>query len=120
MTRLEQPDARQTHRPGVPMERSPSPAGEAHWKEPERQPERADLTHRVELDRLTPVFGTAQPPRGIAGRIRKLAYRIPEHKARHWMTLLLADRVEVTAHRIKRLLPIALPLFAFWLIRRGR
>src|SRR3954462_5139499 len=112
------PDADPKDRPGVPMEHAPSPAGAAWWREPERQHERPELTRRVQLGRLTPVFGSAQPPRGIAGSIRRAAYRIPEHKARHWMLLLLADRIETLSHRIKRTLPLALPLAAFWLIRR--
>jgi hypothetical protein len=42
-----------------------------------------------------PVFGTAQPPRGLSGALRRRAYAIPEHRARHWALLLLADRVDV-------------------------
>ena len=45
--------------------------------------------------RPTPVFGTAQPPRGLCGALRRRAYAIPEHHARHWALLLLADRVDV-------------------------
>jgi len=100
------------------MEHAPSPAGAAWWREPERQHERPELTRRVQLGRLTPVFGSAQPPRGIAGSIRRAAYRIPEHKARHWMLLLLADRTEVLAHRARKVLPIAVPAVGLWLFWR--
>ena len=32
----------------------------------------------VEIDHLTPVFGTAQPPRGLSGVLRRAAYGIPD------------------------------------------
>ncbi len=75
-------DANPAHRPGVPKkERS--------------------------ID--TPVFGTAQPPAGLAGAIRRYAYKFPDHWMRHWSTLLFADRVDVWEHRAQRmrgLLPV--------------
>jgi MYXO-CTERM domain-containing protein len=46
------------------------------------------------------VFGTAQPPYGLSGALRRGAYAIPEHRARHWMLLMLADRVELVEHRL--------------------
>jgi len=49
----------------------------------------------MELGALTPVFGTAQPPAGLSGILRRMAYRVPEHRPRHWMPLMLADRVDV-------------------------
>jgi hypothetical protein len=51
---------------------------------------------------LTPVFSSAVPPRGLSGVMRRRAYAIPEHKARRWMTLLLADRVDVWEGRLGR------------------
>lgn len=82
-------------RPGVPMETSPRPAEGSHWTTPPRQPARRGRLRRKGLRRLTPVFGTASPPRGVSGLIRRIAYRIPEHRARHWMLLLTADRIDV-------------------------
>ncbi|HEY8368524.1 MAG TPA: hypothetical protein VIM86_04340, partial [Thermodesulfobacteriota bacterium] len=87
------------NRPGVPLARTPAPVGEAHWDEPERQAPQPHLV-RMELGRLTPVFGTAQPPRGLSGAIRRAAYRIPEHRARRWLLLLAADRVEAYGGRL--------------------
>ncbi len=54
---------------------------------------------------LPPVYGTAQPPRGLSGLLRKTAYSYPDHLVRHWMVLLLADRVDVWEHRLRRSLP---------------
>lgn len=65
---------------------------------------------------VPPVFGTSVPARGLAGAIRKAAYRYPDHWARHWMMLLFADRVDSAAHRTWKLLPFAAPAAVFgWL-----
>jgi hypothetical protein len=42
--------------------------------------------------------GTAQPLRGLSGVLRRAAYRMPEHEARHWALLLVADRVDAVEH----------------------
>jgi hypothetical protein len=81
-------------RPGIPRERfAPDETG-AHWTFPERQPERWPRERSVEHRFLTPVFGTACPPRGISGAMRKYAYRYSEARAAHWLILLAADRVD--------------------------
>ncbi len=59
---------------------------------------------RLGLKRLTPVYGTANPPHGVAGSMRRWAYRYPEDLARHWMLLLMADRVDVAEDRLGSLL----------------
>lgn len=87
-------------RPGVPMEAEPTAAPGAHWAEPTRQPGAEHALHRVELERATPVFGTAQPLHGLSGVLRARAYAIPEHFARHWLMLLVADRVDVVEDRV--------------------
>ena len=63
-----------------------------------------------DIGQLTPVFGTCQPPRGLSGLMRRAGYKIPEHKAGRWMTLLLADRVDVWESRVRRH-PILTALF---------
>ncbi|HEX5387418.1 MAG TPA: hypothetical protein VFW66_11990 [Gemmatimonadales bacterium] len=83
-------------RPGIPKERQPpSPAEGAHWTEPAQQTPTVPIQKRVGLTHLTPVFGTMQPPHGLSGVLRKAAYKIPEHRAPHWLLLLVADRVDV-------------------------
>jgi hypothetical protein len=102
----------------------PRPVGCAHWEEPERQPDPGNILRRESLDELTPVFGTAVPPRGISGWMRRIAYRIPEHHTKHWLVLLLADRMDALEHNPVRLIPIiGVPLVAgvLWSARaRGR
>lgn len=89
------------NRPGVPMEAAPQTEGDERGRAaPPQQPRADEHLHRAGIDEPTPVFGTAQPPRGLSGLIRRGAYRIPEHYARHWMLLLLADRVDVLEDRL--------------------
>jgi hypothetical protein len=67
----------------------------AHWEFPERQPEKWPRERSIEHAFLTPVFGTAQPPKGLSGVIRKFSYaRFSEGRAAHWLLLVLADRVD--------------------------
>lgn len=67
----------------------------AHWEFPERQPEKWPRERSIEHAFLTPVFGTAQPPKGLSGAIRTLSYRrFSEGRAAHWLLLVLADRVD--------------------------
>jgi hypothetical protein len=89
------------NRPGVPKLRLPPKLLKGAHEQIKRQPRtRKAPTKRVELKQLTPVFGTAQLPHGLSGLIRRLAYRLPEHEARHWLLLLTADRIDVLGHRL--------------------
>jgi hypothetical protein len=118
-------DRRPEDRPGVPMETEPRPAEGAHWREPERQRSDVLVLKRAGLAELTPVFGTTLPPRGLSGLLRRAAYRIPEHHARHWALLLLADRIDVLEHRVREpgtarwVVLGAAALGAVWLGRRA-
>jgi hypothetical protein len=82
------------NRPAVPMEKTPPHGTGAHWDEPERQIPRVKVFRSVEHKGLTPVFGTACPPKGLSGLIRKYAYKLSEEKKSHWLLLLFADRVD--------------------------
>jgi hypothetical protein len=82
-------------RPSVPRLQFHEDLSGAHWEFPERQPERWPRERSIEHAFLTPVFGTAQPPTGLSGAIRKLSYRrYSEGRAAHWLLLMLADRVD--------------------------
>ena len=96
-------DAARDARPGIPKERRPpEPVGNSHWLVPDRQEPAVPVLMHATRTELTPVFSTALPPKGLSGAIRRLAYRIPDHRARHWMLLLLADRIDVQEHRLGR------------------
>jgi hypothetical protein len=60
-----------------------------------QQPVDIEVFRSVERPTITRVFGTSTPPRGLSGAIRRLAYKYSEATLSHWMTLILADRVDV-------------------------
>ena len=81
-------------RPSYPKLQYPAETG-AHWEFPDRQPETAPRERSIEHAFLTPVFGTAQPTKGLSGAIRKYSYATySEGRAAHWLLLVLADRVD--------------------------
>lgn len=81
-------------RPAFPRERRDLDSG-AHWVLPEQQPELSPRERSIEHERLTPVFGTAQPMKGASGLLKKLAYaRFSEGRAAHWLLLVASDRVD--------------------------
>jgi hypothetical protein len=89
-------------RPAVPRERFDPGASGAHWDFPERQEERWPRERSIEHKFLTPVFGTACPPKGLSGVLRKVAYaRYSEGRAAHWLTLLAADRVDAVESHLR-------------------
>lgn len=91
-------------RPAVPMEDFDPGATSAHWHFPERQPQKWPREMSPEHGILPPVFGTACPPRGISGAIRRYAYTLSEGRTSHWLLLMLADRVDVLESRVESVL----------------
>jgi hypothetical protein len=82
-------------RPSVPREKRQPDLSGAHWETPDRQPENYPRERSMEHGMLTPVFGTAQPPHGVSGRLRRLSYRrYSEAQLAHWLLLMAADRVD--------------------------
>lgn len=88
-------DLDSANRPAVPKERTPPRLEGVHWDVPEQQPVRVEILHSIERPGITPVFGTAVPPSGLSGVIRRRAFRRSENDLRHWLLLLAADRVNV-------------------------
>jgi hypothetical protein len=83
-------------RPSVPREQFDPNLSGARWEYPDLQPETWPRERSVEHAGLTPVFGTAQPPHGLSGAIRRFSYATySEARTAHWLLLMLADRVEV-------------------------
>jgi hypothetical protein len=83
-------------RPGVPRDKAPQ-LGVEHLYPPtiEQQAARDRIHKSTEHARLTPVFGTSCPPRGLSGWLRDAAYKWSEGRLARWLTLLFADRVNV-------------------------
>jgi len=92
-------------RPSYPKLRLQPDLTGAHWRFPERQPERSPRERSIEHRFLTPVFGTAQPAHGLSGRVRRLAYaRWSEARNAHWLALIVADRIDVHESAVNALL----------------
>ncbi len=60
-----------------------------------RQSSPVPVLHSTEREGLTAVYGTSVPPAGLSGRLRRVAFRWGEADLRHWLVLLLADRIQV-------------------------
>ena len=65
-----------------------------------QQPQHIEILRSIERPNITRVFGTSTPPSGLSGAIRRYAYKFSEATATHWMSLLLADRVNVIEGKI--------------------
>lgn len=87
-------DADPENDPAYPMRKH---AGEEHegytWERPQQQPESVEILKSVERPNLTAAFGTASPPEGVNGAIRKFAFRYSESSYGRWLPLVLADRI---------------------------
>ena len=74
-------DRRIEDRPGHPLEQP-------------RPPQRSTATD-------LPAYADTIPLKGLSGLLRRLAYRWPDWKPRKWMTLMLADRVDVLESKLR-------------------
>jgi len=79
------------------------------WKRPTLQ--KVDVELLLSTERPTPsaVFGSKNPPRGLSGMIRRYAFRHSENEFKHWLPLLLADRVDVIEGMIEDLVHMKFP-----------
>jgi hypothetical protein len=94
-------------RPSVPKLQFQEDFSGAHWEFPDRQPETWPRERSIEHKFLPPVFGTACPPKGVSGAIRKFSYaRYSEARAAHWLLLLLADRVDAWESHLRSFLTL--------------
>lgn len=65
------------------------------WARPPQQQAHVEILTSIERNNLPAVFGTATPPRGVSGMIRRQAFRYSESQWAHWLMLMAADRVNV-------------------------
>jgi hypothetical protein len=94
-------------RPSVPRERLDLALFGNHGEHPDRQPEKWPRERSVEHTQLPPVFGTAQPPKGLSGAIRKYSYvKYSEAQAAHWLLLMAGDRVDVLESALRSFLTL--------------
>jgi hypothetical protein len=82
-------------RPGVPNDKAPMLGAEALYPAITPQIPRHKIHKSTEHAKLTPVFGTSCPPRGLSGKLRDIAYKFSEGRLSRWLTLMFADRVDM-------------------------
>jgi len=89
-------DADPENEPTYPMKHY---TGDDHqrlnYDRPTQQPIDIEVLHSNERPNVSAVFGTVAPPSGVSGAIRRFAFRYSEGSWNHWLSLLLADRVNM-------------------------
>ena len=89
-------DADPENEPTYPMKNY---TGDDHqrlkYQRAEQQPDSVEILMSTERPEITRVFGTSVPPSGLSGAIRRYAFSHSEDRYRHWLPLILADRVNV-------------------------
>lgn len=65
------------------------------YERSKQQMPREEVLHSNERTGITRVFGTSSPPSGLSGYLRRYAFKFSEGSSAHWLTLLMADRVNV-------------------------
>ena len=89
-------------RPSYPKLRYAPDTTGAHWEFPERQPEQEPRERSIEHAFVTPVFGTAQPLKGLSGVVRRYAYRrFSEGRLAHWLLLIVGDRIDAWGSHLR-------------------
>jgi hypothetical protein len=81
----------------------------AQWTRPTQQQPDVELLQSVEHKQTPAVFGTASPPRGISGMMRRAAFRWTESHWAHWMLLMGADRVDMVEGLVEDLAHARIP-----------
>lgn len=66
-----------------------------NYDRPTQQTRTVEILHSNERPTITAVFGTSTPPKGLSGQLRRHAFKYSEGNWNHWLTLLLADRVDM-------------------------
>ncbi len=87
-------DADPENEPTYPMKNY---TGDDHnrinYERSEQQPPTVEILVSTERPAITRVFGTSAPPSGLSGMIRRYAFKHSEDRYRHWIPLILADRI---------------------------
>jgi hypothetical protein len=89
-------DANPENEPTYPMKSyNGSDHDRLNYERAPQQPVNIEVLHSNERPGVTRVFGTSTPPSGLSGMLRRHAFKYSEGKSQHWLTLILADRVNV-------------------------
>ena len=89
-------DANPENDPTYPQRDRSADAGLAtNWQRPTAQESEVEVLQSMEYVHRPAVFGTASPPSGLSGVMRRGAFRWSESNWLHWLILMGADRVNV-------------------------
>ncbi len=66
-----------------------------NYDRPTQQPQTVEVLHSNERPSVSAVFGTTVPPEGLSGKLRRHAFKYSEGNWNHWLTLILADRINM-------------------------
>jgi len=87
-------DADPKNEPSYPMKHY---TGDDHkrinYERADQQPIDMEVLMSNERPAMTRVYGTSVPPSGLSGMIRRYAFKHSEDRYRHWIPLILADRI---------------------------
>lgn len=86
-------DANPLNEPTYPMKDEGVKKADRAWERPPKQKVEMEILHSNERPDLTAVVGETLPPRLLSGALRRYAFRYSESQYRHWLPLLLADRI---------------------------
>lgn len=97
-------DADPENDPTYPMKHATGADHERlNYEKAPQQRQDIEVFHSIERPGITRVFGTSTPPAGLSGAVRRYAYKYSEATATRWMTLILADRINVVEGKINDL-----------------
>lgn len=66
-----------------------------NYEKAPQQEASVEVLHSNERPGLSAVFGTSTPPSGLSGIMRRQAFKYSENHYGHWLTLMMADRVNI-------------------------
>ena len=103
-------DADPENEPTYPMKKY---TGDDHkrsqWERPVLQQSHVKILKSTERPSLSAVYGTGQAPSGLSGALRKFGFSYSENMNRRWLTLILADRIDIMEENVNDLLHGRIP-----------
>ena len=88
-------DADPKNDPTYPIRPRENDDHSGRWARPALQDSGIEILQSIEHKRRPAVYGTASPPRGLSGMIRRGAFSYSESHWLHWLMLMGADRVDM-------------------------
>jgi hypothetical protein len=90
-------DLNASRRPGIPLELNQETvlSPRHHFPIKSKQEPGPGVNLTVERDDYTPVIGNSKWPSFVTGPLRRFAFTFSEDTQRHWLLLMLADRINM-------------------------